>query len=1115
MSKMSKRKRLINSILLGAVSAAVTFGGLGISSYADETESDVKLDLGLGTELDAEFTVENVDFNSEASRNELLSEANSFPSSFDLRNVDTDGDGVGECYVTPVKLQNPFPTCWGFAAAAAAEISILGSLLADDPEAYKTLDLSEKQLAYFSNKYLEDENDRQNGEGTYLNFPESSASYYTGGLPFLAASIFAQGIGPVNESRDEIFKYKGKNGYTIQRVVDGVYEDISYSDEDDWYLTESERFQQDYILSESTLLPSPAGYDDNDRYYFNEAGVAAIKEELMNIRGVEIGFCADQSKPNEETGDGKYLQTKNWAHYTYEQVNANHAVTIIGWDDDYPKENFISEHQPPANGAFLVKNSWGSGEEEFPNKGYGDWGIQVPKTDESGNVVTDGNGDPVMVGSGYFWLSYYDKTLTFPETFVFDENKGTESYYLDEHNMMPVAEPDASVSKKEVKAANIFYPDGCEILHAVSYETRNPNTTVTCEVYLLADEAGTMDDAILMERNVATYRYGGFHKIDLENPVLIQKRQPYCIVITQQQEDGTYAVPLSIGIGNSTYAKTYAKSVINEQESMLYADGEWYDYASKDVQYALVPEEEVVENNYVFDNFPIKGYCTIAENDINMRIKGGNPWGKMVLSDGYDVDSYNLMFTGDKGYEVKTEDIEWSLAEGGESIVDLAVSDDRSEVALKAKKVGSTFLIANVNNVGTRAIRIFVGNMQIGAVSLLDDSFISTYTGKQIRPRVEVIGEDQKTVFEEGKQYTLSYGDNLKCGVGLVSVISIEDPDEPDPLRPMDMNFVIKPAKTEITNVTSDGTSAVITVKDESDWGISGYKAAYREKGTEEWTIKTFAPDSPSLKISGLAAEKEYEFKACGYIDIPEEQQIGGIEPSYDGDYSDIATASKQGWKYEDGGYRYYGADGNCYTGWHYMGSAEGETTPHWSYFEKNGFLATGWRFFTSADGENIPHYSYFGANGWLRTGWQQMGKGTGNAFNENSNTHWSYFGGDGWLRTGWQQMGKGTANTYGENGDTHWSYFGGNGWLRTGWIELGKGTSEPDGNKAKHWSYFGGDGWLRTGLQQMGAGTRNTFGENTALHLSYFGNDGWLAVNKRITVSGKNYTADSRGWLK
>ena len=81
----------------------------------------------------------------------LAEEAPEFPAAFDLRSVDTDGDGVGDrCYVTPVRSQYPFGTCWGFAATAAAETSILGSVLEDDPDAWKTLDLSEKQLIYFT-----------------------------------------------------------------------------------------------------------------------------------------------------------------------------------------------------------------------------------------------------------------------------------------------------------------------------------------------------------------------------------------------------------------------------------------------------------------------------------------------------------------------------------------------------------------------------------------------------------------------------------------------------------------------------------------------------------------------------------------------------------------------------------------------------------------------------------------------------------------------------------------------------------------------------------------------------------------------------------------------------
>ena len=204
---------------------------------------------------------------------------------------------------------------------------------------------------------------------------------------------------------------------------------------------------------------------------------------------------------------------------------------------------------------------------------------------------------------------------------------------------------------------------------------------------------------------------------------------------------------------------------------------------------------------------------------------------------------------------------------------------------------------------------------------------------------------------------------------------------------------------------------------------------------------------------------------------------------------NEIKAKIKNGWIREDGGYKYY-KNGKAYTGWHMMGSAEGEKTAHWSYFGADGKIYTGWHYMSKSEGEKTAHWSFFGDNGWLRTGWVQFGKGTSNP-DGNSAKHWSFFGDNGWLRTGWVQFGKGTSNPDG-NSAKHWSFFGDNGWLRTGWVQLGKGTSNPDGNSAKHWSYFGDNGWLRTGWVQLGKGTSNPDG-NAAKHWSYFGSNGWL----------------------
>ena len=70
-----------------------------------------------------------------------------------------------------------------------------------------------------------------------------------------------------------------------------------------------------------------------------------------------------------------YYNATDAAYYDNIATSGNHAVTIVGWDDSYSRYKF--SRIPPGDGAFIVKNSWGSS-----------WG-----------------------DSGYFYVSYYDKNF--------------------------------------------------------------------------------------------------------------------------------------------------------------------------------------------------------------------------------------------------------------------------------------------------------------------------------------------------------------------------------------------------------------------------------------------------------------------------------------------------------------------------------------------------------------------------------------------------------------------------------------------------------------------------------------------------------------------------------
>ena len=516
------------------------------------------------------------------------------PAKFDLRNS-TDA-GVEGGAVTPVKLQNPWNTCWAFSATAALE----SNAILDGIGNAQTVDFSERHLAWSANTAPSAESavalgaKDQEGEGLALTSSTMStteAALSLGGGIWTAAQGLSTGRGVVTEHtlpyapEDVEIKEWTENGSLIS----------TYTDKGSWDIDESMRAISEYQLDSAVMLRNPAiiTYDEqgNRKYEYDPLGTVAIKQALMETGALDLGYAADVSEPIKDDGSTQYFSNEHWCQYIDEPLTSNHGCAVVGWDDTFPKENFST--QPPDDGAWIVKNSWGSKDGGKGNTS--NWGVD---------------------GTGYFYLSYYDQTIE--SMIAYDVADSDETYDITmQYDLLGLSSPysDPLLSEEEFLGANVFTAEENMALKAVSANSNTGDSDVEISVYLLDDDAKDPDDGTLVAQKSSVLSGVGYHRISLDSPVNIRKGQRFAVVESLQEtydtngsQDDVWTIPIERGatdafdIGSGTTLEYVAVS--NEGES-FYKQG---NHAWQDVT-TLNDDSDLTENGYVsYGNCEIKAF---------------------------------------------------------------------------------------------------------------------------------------------------------------------------------------------------------------------------------------------------------------------------------------------------------------------------------------------------------------------------------------------------------------------------------------------------------------------------------------------------------------------------
>ena len=234
-----------------------------------------------------------------------------------------------------------------------------------------------------------------------------------------------------------------------------------------------------------------------------------IKEAVFKYGGVQTSLYSNISSSK---GNSKYFNKDTNAYCYMGSEKPNHDVVIIGWDDNYPKENFAADLE--GDGAFICQNSWG---EEF--------------------------GD-----DGVFYVSYYDTNVG-THNVVYTRIEDTDNYDHIYQSDLCGWRGKLGFEKEEIYAANVFTANGDESVAAAGFYATSADTEY--EVYVVNNFNN--ESSLTTRTKVASgsLEQSGYYTIDFDEAVDVAAGEKFAVMLYLKTPGYEYPMAIEYDSGES------------------------------------------------------------------------------------------------------------------------------------------------------------------------------------------------------------------------------------------------------------------------------------------------------------------------------------------------------------------------------------------------------------------------------------------------------------------------------------------------------------------------------------------------------------------------------------